>query len=62
MDFNTAEELLALCDKENKPISEIMRLREIVYGDDDAKTVDERMKILMIRPIAVIVYDVRRLF
>ena len=44
MDFNTAEELLALCKKENKPISEIMRLREIVYGEDDAKTVDARMK------------------
>ncbi len=44
MDFNTAEELLALCKKENKPISEIMRLREIVYGEDDADTVDKRMK------------------
>ncbi len=44
MDFNTAEEMLALCNKENKPISEIMRLREIVYGEDDAKTVDERMR------------------
>ncbi len=44
MDFNTAEELLELCEKENKPISEIMRLREIVYGEDDAKTVDSRMR------------------
>ena len=44
MDFNTAEELLALCKKEDKPISEIMRLREIVYGEDDAVTVDARMR------------------
>lgn len=44
MDFNTAEELIALCRKENKPISEIMRLREIVYGEDNADDVDKRMK------------------
>ncbi len=44
MDFNNAEELLALCEKENKSIAEIMRLREIVYGEDDADTVDKRMK------------------
>lgn len=44
MDFNTAEELLELCKKEDKPISEIMRLREIVYGEDDAATVDARMR------------------
>lgn len=44
MDFNTAEELLELCRKENKPISEIMRLREIVYGESDADTVDSKMK------------------
>ncbi len=44
MDFNTAEELLEICKNENKPISEIMRLREIVYGEDDAETVDKRMK------------------
>lgn len=44
MDFNTAEELIALCNKENKSISEIMRLREIVYGEDNAEAVDKRMK------------------
>ncbi len=44
MDFNTAEELLEICKIENKPISEIMKLREIVYGEDDAETVDNRMK------------------
>lgn len=44
MDFNTAEELLEICRKENKPISEIMRLREIIYGESDADEVDSRMK------------------
>lgn len=44
MDFNTAEELLLLCEKENKKISEIMRLREIIYGECDADTVDAKMK------------------
>ncbi len=44
MDFNTAEELLELCKKENKPISAIMRLREIVYGELDSDAVEERMK------------------
>lgn len=44
MDFNTAEELLEICKKENKPISEIMRLREIIYGDANADEVDARMK------------------
>lgn len=43
MDFNTAEELLELCSKENKPISEIMRLREIVYGELNAREVEARM-------------------
>lgn len=45
MDFNTAEELLELCQNENKPISAVMRLREIVYGELDAETVEKRMKI-----------------
>lgn len=44
MDFNTAEELLELCQNENKPISAVMRLREIVYGELDADTVEKRMK------------------
>lgn len=44
MDFNTAEELLELCEKENKPISAIMRLREIVYGELDSDAIEERMK------------------
>lgn len=44
MDFNTAEELLALCEKENKNIAEIMRLREIIYGERNADEVDLKMK------------------
>jgi L-serine dehydratase len=44
MDFNTAQELIQLCEKEDKKISEIMRLREIVYGECDADTVDAKMK------------------
>ncbi len=44
MDFNTAEELLDLCKKENKAISEIMRLREIIYGELNADEVESRMK------------------
>lgn len=44
MDFNTAEELLALCNKENKSIAEIMRLREIIYGECNADEVDAKMK------------------
>ena len=44
MDFNTAEELLALCNKENKNIAEIMRLREIIYGEYNADEVDAKMK------------------
>ena len=44
MDFNTAEELLELCKKENKPISAVMRLREVVYGELDADEVEKRMK------------------
>ncbi len=43
MDFNTAQELIALCKKEDKKISEIMRLREIVYGECDADEVEARM-------------------
>lgn len=44
MEFNTASELIALCNKENKKISEIMRLHEIVYGECDADEVDAKMK------------------
>ena len=32
MDFKNANELLALCEEKNLPISEIMRIREIELG------------------------------
>ena len=44
MDFNNSAELIPLCHKENKKISEIMRLREIVYGEFDADEVDAKMR------------------
>lgn len=44
MNFNTAEELMALCQTENKTISEIMQLREVVYGEETADSVVIRMK------------------
>ena len=44
MDFNTAQELIELCKKEDKKISEIMRLREIVYGECDVDEVDAKMR------------------
>ncbi|MBO5858717.1 MAG: L-serine ammonia-lyase, iron-sulfur-dependent, subunit alpha [Clostridia bacterium] len=43
MDFNTAQELIALCKKEDKKICEIMRLREIVYGESNADEVEAKM-------------------
>ena len=33
MDFKNANELLALCEEKNLPISEIMRIREIELGE-----------------------------
>ncbi len=44
MDFTTAEELLELCNKNNQSISEVMHLREVVYGDLDTDGVDLKMK------------------
>ena len=43
MDFKNAKELLALCQKKNLPISEVMRQREILLGETSAKIVDQRM-------------------
>ncbi len=42
-DFKNAEELLALCDEEQKPISEIMRRRECALGETSEEQVQERM-------------------
>ena len=44
MDFTTAEELLELCNKNNQSISQVMHLREVVYGDLDTDEVDLKMK------------------
>lgn len=43
MDFITVEDLLALCSK-GMSIADAMRGREIVQGETDAVTVEERMK------------------
>ena len=43
MDFNTAEELLALCEKDMS-IAQVMRVREVVQGETDSETVERRMK------------------
>ena len=43
MDFKNANELLALCQEKNLPISEVMRQREILLGETTAKIVDQRM-------------------
>lgn len=43
MDFKNANELLELCQQQDLPISEIMRLREITLGETSAESVKERM-------------------
>ena len=43
MDFKNAQELIALCEERNLPISEIMRIREIELGETTAETVKEKM-------------------
>ena len=44
MDFRNAQELLALCEEHQFPISEIMRQREITVGESTADSVDSQMK------------------
>ena len=44
MDFNTAEELLGLCESENKTIAEIMKIRESTQGEMPLPEVEARMK------------------
>ena len=44
MDFKSAKELLALCQQEQCPISEIMRRRECELGETARDTVDHRME------------------
>ena len=43
MDFKNAQELIALCEERNLPISEIMRIREIELGETTAEAVKEKM-------------------
>ena len=43
MDFKSAKELLALCRREQCPISEIMRRRECVLGETTRDVADHRM-------------------
>lgn len=43
MDFKNANELLALCEEKNLPVSEIMRIREIELGETDAEVVNQKM-------------------
>ncbi len=43
MDFNSAKELLELCQQEQCPISEVMRRRECALGETTRDVVDHRM-------------------
>ncbi len=43
MDFKNANELLALCEEKNLPVSEIMRIREIELGETSAEIVNKKM-------------------
>ena len=43
MDFKNANELLALCEEKNLPVSEIMSIREIELGETDAEVVNQKM-------------------
>lgn len=44
MDFNSGKSLLELCEKENLPISEIMRRREEFLKDINGEECDRKMK------------------
>lgn len=44
MDFTNACELIELCEKSGKSVADIMREREIVQGETDAATVEEKMR------------------
>ena len=43
VDFKNANELLALCEEKNLPISEIMRIREIELGETASEIVNKKM-------------------
>ena len=44
MDFKNAEELLKLCDENNRSISQVMRQRECDHGDEDMDQIQSRME------------------
>lgn len=44
MNFYSAEELLKLCEDENRPICEIMRQREVTEGEMSPEEVESRMQ------------------
>lgn len=43
MDFKTAEELLALCQEHQMPISQVMKLREVEGAEIEAAAAEQRM-------------------
>ena len=43
MEFKNANELLALCEEKNLPVSEIMRIREIEFGETTSEIVNKKM-------------------
>lgn len=47
LDFKSAVELLALCDKAGCPISEIMRRRECELGETDRDTIEVKMALAL---------------
>ena len=44
MDFKNAEELLKLCDENNRSIFQVMRQRECDHGDEDMDQIQSRME------------------
>ena len=58
MDFKNANELLALCEEKNLPISEIMRIREIELGETASEIVNKKMtRVLGIMKDAAVAAD-----
>lgn len=47
MDFRNGQELLALCEKEHLPISEVMHTREVTCGSLTSDQVDEKLKTVL---------------
>ena len=47
MDFKNANELLALCEEKNLPVSEIMLISEIEFGDTTSEIVNKNMTLVL---------------